>query len=236
MASKLMNGKTCGKEMANNVKACPGCGAKIKKPLFLRSWFIVLCVIFIIGAITACNGSTAATTTAVGSTKAQAATTSATTTATTKATTTIAASKVTYENFSSIKMGSALADVEALLGKGTEFTSSEVAGIKTVIYKWDGSLLSNLMVTIQNNIVSGKVQVGLKSGNENVNMEKYNQVKDGMTYDQVKAICGEGELSSQTKVMNTESLTYTWSNADFSSMSCTFSGNKMMMKVQMNLK
>jgi hypothetical protein len=240
MASRLFNFKTCGTKMTKNAKACPIYGAKNKKPLFLRLWFIVLCIIFTIGAITACSGGTTTTTTAAGATTAPkattAATTTATTTATTKATTTVAASKVTYEKFLSIKMGSALADVETLLGKGTEFTSSEIAGIKTIIYKWDGSMLSTLNVTIQNNVVSGKAQVGLKSGNENVNMEKYNQVKEGMTYEQVKAICGEGELSSQSKVVNIESLMYMWSNADLSSMSCTFSGSKMMMKVQMNLK
>lgn len=36
--------RACGKEMAKNAKACPHCGAKNKKPIFLRGWFIVVVV------------------------------------------------------------------------------------------------------------------------------------------------------------------------------------------------
>ena len=45
---KLMVCKTCGAEIAKNVKKCPQCGAKIKKP-FYKKWWFWLIVVLIIG-------------------------------------------------------------------------------------------------------------------------------------------------------------------------------------------
>lgn len=52
----------------------------------------------------------------------------------------------------------------------------------------------------------------------------------------VKAILGDGEIMSQTKIMDMESIMYSWTNKGGSNMNCTFSDNKMMMKAQFNLK
>lgn len=49
--SKMIECKTCGKEIAKNAKSCPGCGAKNKKPIFKRWWFIVIVLIVIIAAV-----------------------------------------------------------------------------------------------------------------------------------------------------------------------------------------
>lgn len=35
----------CGREIAKSAKACPGCGAKEKTPIYKRAWFIVIIVI-----------------------------------------------------------------------------------------------------------------------------------------------------------------------------------------------
>ena len=49
--SKMKKCKVCSKEIASNAKSCPGCGAKNKKAIYKRPWFIVLAIIIIIGAI-----------------------------------------------------------------------------------------------------------------------------------------------------------------------------------------
>lgn len=231
MASKMIKCKTCGADIASNAKACPSCGAKNKKPIFTKWWFWLL-VIIVIAAIAGGSG---------GGEKSSETSSDQTTALAMNETTTVAettkeASKITYENFLNIKMGSTLADVEALLGKGSELSSSEVSGIKTIIYQWNGSGLSNMNVTIQNDEVAGKAQLGLKDGNENVTLDKYNQVKEGMSFEEVTAILGEGELMSQTKILDMESIMYTWANSDGSNMNCTFTGDKMQMKAQFNLK
>ncbi len=49
--SKMIRCKTCGNEMDKNAKACPSCGAKNKKPIFKRWWFILIVLVVIIGAL-----------------------------------------------------------------------------------------------------------------------------------------------------------------------------------------
>ena len=52
--SKLKQCKSCGAEIAKSAKNCPQCGAKNKKPVYKRVWFILLCIIavfIIIGAL-----------------------------------------------------------------------------------------------------------------------------------------------------------------------------------------
>ncbi|MBI6064303.1 Ltp family lipoprotein [Clostridium perfringens] len=49
--SKMKKCKVCSKEIASSAKSCPGCGAKNKKAIYKRPWFIVLAIIIILGAI-----------------------------------------------------------------------------------------------------------------------------------------------------------------------------------------
>lgn len=199
---------------------------KIKKPFYKKWWLWVIVIIVIVVAIGSGGGSDKKTAN-TNSNK------SATTVENTKKE---EGTKITYENFLKIKMGAKLADVEAILGKGTEESSSELGGIKTAMYSWNGQGISNMNVTIQNDVVTGKAQLGLDSTDAKVTLEKYNQVKEGMSYDQVKGILGEGQIMSQTKLMDIESTMYSWINSDGSNMNCTFSGGKMALKAQFNLK
>jgi RNA polymerase subunit RPABC4/transcription elongation factor Spt4 len=47
---KMKQCKTCNNQIASNAKSCPNCGAKNKKPIYKRAWFIILAVI-IVGSI-----------------------------------------------------------------------------------------------------------------------------------------------------------------------------------------
>ncbi len=48
--AKLIQCKTCSKEIASNSKNCPSCGAKNKKPFYKKIWVWIV-VILIFGAI-----------------------------------------------------------------------------------------------------------------------------------------------------------------------------------------
>jgi len=51
MSEKLIKCKACGKEISENAKTCPGCGAKNKKPIYKKAWFWIIVIIIIgIGA------------------------------------------------------------------------------------------------------------------------------------------------------------------------------------------
>lgn len=187
-----------------------------KKTLFSKSWILLLAIVMLATCAGGCgNADKPSEKSNVENA------TSATTIATTAVETTMEDSKINYEDFLSVKMGSSLADVESILGKGIEQSSSEVSGLKTVIYQWNGTGFSNMNVTIQNDEVMGKAQVGLNDGNENVTLDMYNQVKEGMSFDEATAILGEGQLMSQAKILNMETLIYAWINSDGSNLSCT---------------
>ncbi len=48
--------KSCGAEIAKSAKVCPHCGAKNKKPVYKRPWFIVLIAIVVIAAVASIGG------------------------------------------------------------------------------------------------------------------------------------------------------------------------------------
>ena len=56
--SKLKECKVCFKEIALGAKSCPNCGAKNKKPLYKRPWFIVIAAFIIFGAFAGGDDST----------------------------------------------------------------------------------------------------------------------------------------------------------------------------------
>lgn len=49
--AKMTQCKSCSKEIASTAKSCPGCGAKNKKPIYKRPWFVVIAFFVIVGAI-----------------------------------------------------------------------------------------------------------------------------------------------------------------------------------------
>lgn len=51
MNKKMTNCKSCGKEIAKSAKVCPHCGAKNKKPIYKKWWFIFLIVVVLLVAI-----------------------------------------------------------------------------------------------------------------------------------------------------------------------------------------
>ncbi|WP_034849614.1 DUF3862 domain-containing protein [Clostridium hydrogeniformans] len=145
-------------------------------------------------------------------------------------------SKVNYDNFLKIGMGSSYEDVVKIIGEGQESSSSEVAGIKSTIYTWKGTGISNVTITIQNGAVTGKGQAGLNKNKADINLEKYNKVETGMSLKEVENILGEGTLVSRTKIMNSESDSYGWVNKDGSNSHISFQGDKVTTKAQFQLK
>ncbi|SFJ71288.1 DUF3862 domain-containing protein [Thermoflavimicrobium dichotomicum] len=71
--------------------------------------------------------------------------------------------EVTMKKFKKIKNGMSYEEVVRIIGfEGTEMSSSEVAGIKTVMYSWQNEDGSNMNAMFQNNKLTSKAQFGLK--------------------------------------------------------------------------
>ena len=92
-----------------------------------------------------------------------------------------------------------------------------------------------MTVTVQNNVVVEKSQLGLESIDSQITMDKYNQVENGISYEELTKILGEGVMLSQAKLNNIESSIYEYINKNESNASFTFSGGKLIGKSQYNL-
>ena len=55
-SGKMSVCKHCGAEIAVSAKMCPQCGGGNRKPGYKRGWFIALCVIVVIAAVSSCGG------------------------------------------------------------------------------------------------------------------------------------------------------------------------------------
>ena len=219
--SKLIKCKECNAEISSKAEVCPNCGAKNKKPFYKKIWFWVIIVILIAG-IGGASGSSDDTT----STNNQVA----------ENTTKKEETKVNYDNFLKVQMGQTYEEVVAILGEGKESSSSEVNNVSGKMYTWSGKGIANMNVTLVNGVVTGKAQLGLSENKYDITLEKYNQVKEGMSYEEVKAILGEGVITSESKILDITSTMYTYAKKNGSNATFTFSGGKLQAKAQFGLE
>lgn len=144
--------------------------------------------------------------------------------------------KVTMEKYLQVTMGMSYEDVKKILGDGIEQASVDAAGTNTKAYGWQNDDGTNMMVTLQNDKVTSKAQAGLGKNDAKVTLDKYNQIKEGMTVEEVKGILGEGQETSYTEMVGTKIEMYSWINFDGANMNATFQDGKMNMKAQFGLK
>lgn len=233
--SKMVKCKICGVGIEAKAKSCLNCGEVNHNLIGLKyvlgaMGVVSLLIIFIVGM--SANGTTDKKMNIGASTEKN-----------TEIASTISADEsknqdtaITYKNFLDIKMGESYEDVVKLLGNGEERSSSEIDGIQTNIYEWKQSGISYMTISIQNNVVVEKSQLGLESIDSQITMDKYNQVKKGISYEELSKILGEGEILSQAKLNDIDSSIYEYINKNESNASFTFSGGKLIGMSQYNLE
>lgn len=69
-----------------------------------------------------------------------------------------------------------------------------------------------------------------------ISLSQFNQIKDGMTYEQVSAIIGYGKLSSEYTYGKNKTQMYTWDAGLMKSVTCSFENNKLTSKTQFGLE
>jgi hypothetical protein len=71
--------------------------------------------------------------------------------------------EATMEEFKKIKNGMTHEEAVKITGfEGTEMSSTEIGGIKTVMYSWENDDGSNMNAMFQSNKLNTKAQFGLK--------------------------------------------------------------------------
>lgn len=145
---------------------------------------------------------------------------------------------LTMEKFKQIdKTTSYQKAVEILGSEGEQTSSSGSDSYKVEIYQWKGDDGEFIFLTFMNDKLTSKTQSGLsKRIDESVTLEKFDQIKNGMKYEDVSEILGEGDLQSGMYIMGTTVETYQWKPGDFSFASISFQNGKVSSKTQVGLK
>lgn len=153
---------------------------------------------------------------------------------------------LTEEKFNQIQNGMTYDEVKNIIGsEGTVMSESGEEGTQfhTAMYDWEtDGLFSSANFTFQGGKLINKAQMGVtETSDVSINIDEFNQIKNGMTYDEVvNIIGGEGNMISETGENGSEFYTVMYeykgegdfgANANF-----MFQGGKLQNKAQFGLK
>ncbi len=149
---------------------------------------------------------------------------------------------LTLDNFNKLKAGMKYDEVVKILGsEGSETSSSSIGKIELKSYKWEGEKFARIYVNFKNDEMTSKSQSGLGStsgsGDADITKAKYDEIKNDMSYEEVKKIIGsEGEQNSSSSSGSSTYSSYTWKGANYSRISISLKDDKVTSKRQSNLK
>ncbi|MEZ5344187.1 MAG: DUF3862 domain-containing protein [Pyrinomonadaceae bacterium] len=149
---------------------------------------------------------------------------------------------LTLDNFNKLKAGMKYEEVVKILGsEGSETSSSSVGKIELKSYKWEGDKFARIYANFRNDELTSKSQSGLGSssgsGEADITKAKYDQIKNDMSYEEVKKIIGsEGEQNSSSSSGSSTYSSYTWKGPNYSRISISLKDDKVTSKRQSNLK
>jgi outer membrane protein assembly factor BamE (lipoprotein component of BamABCDE complex) len=213
---------------------------KVKKSIFKRWWFWVAVVIIVGGVATGGGEEEVAT-----NEKAETAETA--TTEPKKEAAKSEAGILDEEKFNQIQNGMTYEEVVAIIGADGEVISEsgeKGTDLHTIMYEWkaEGGFGANANFMFQGGKLANKAQFGVvESSDVTVTLDEFNQVQNGMTYEEVVTVVGgEGNMLSETGEKGTDFYTIMYdykgkgdlgANANF-----TFQGGKLQNKSQFGLK
>lgn len=141
--------------------------------------------------------------------------------------------KVTFDDFSNLKLGDSYDNVVALIGEGEQVGSED----NLTSYRWVNSDSSVVSLTFEDNVLVGKIQNGLKAMNCNVTLEAYNEISEEEgTYDDMIAKLGEPQVMAENNLDGIEYVTYEYVNSDKSRAEFTVYDGMIVAKDQTNLQ
>ncbi len=154
-----------------------------------------------------------------------------------------ASDELTLDKFNELKTGMKYEDAVKILGsKGDETSSSSSGSSKYASYKWEGQGGASIRASFKNDALTSKSQSNLKASdgktaNADLTMAKYNQLENGMTYEEaVKIIGSEGSQTSSSSIGSYKSTSYKWEGEKYARIYLIFKDDKITSKSQSNLK
>lgn len=151
----------------------------------------------------------------------------------------ITTSRVTSINFNKLIPGMSYQTVTSILGEGQEKGNSTTGVTRT--YQWKASDSQYIEATFAYDKLVQKVQFGLESPESDsktsdITLTKYQQLKLGMTYEDVVAILGDGQEVENIKLGDVSQRTYRWKGEGSTSIAATFSNGRLAQYFQIGLE
>lgn len=149
------------------------------------------------------------------------------------------AKKCSMDDFMNIKLDSSYNDVIKILGNETRKDLDPDTNSKFYTCTWKNSDYSNIVISFNNNKVTGKSQSGLnRNSYSDISISKFNKLDKEITYENAEAILGKGNIVSEEKYGSNSQyiITYSWHNKDGGSIYLSFKNGKLLNKSKYNLK
>ena len=145
---------------------------------------------------------------------------------------------VNYDNFNKLKFDMSYDEAKGVMGgDGNETSSTKSGSYESKSYQWkDGA--KSVRASFRNGKLSRRNQTGLtdSDGKADISQAKFNEVKTGMSYDEVKKILGDGEVVSESRILKTTLTSYIWKGPKYSSIRTSFKNDELSNKYQSGLK
>ena len=148
------------------------------------------------------------------------------------------AANLTIESFNKIKFDMSYDEVKNIMGSdGDETSSSKSGNYESKTYQWKDEG-KRVITRFRNGKLASRNQFGLtgNDGTADIDMAKFNKLNLGMSYDDVKGVIGDGELSSESKIGKIVLASYVWKGAKFARIRLSFKDAKLSNKNQSRLK
>uniref|UniRef100_UPI00374E632E DUF3862 domain-containing protein n=1 Tax=uncultured Scardovia sp. TaxID=655654 RepID=UPI00374E632E len=214
-----------------------------KKRFYKRVWFWVLVVAVIAICIPLANSRN---TTPADSTHSPVENSAAKNNNTTGSDKTISQDEEFRKNFDSIKVGDLMksgeggsteSDVEKLLGKPFSSSTSDFQGVKTQINMWSKGSVSITVQFTDSKTVSKNITGFKFSRQPKLDINAYNTISDGSSYNDVVAKYGEPDGLNEMLVSGQRTVTAYWfTGAKSGSAVLTFTNGRLTSKSQSNLE
>ncbi|MDX9970347.1 MAG: DUF3862 domain-containing protein [Candidatus Gracilibacteria bacterium] len=113
-----------------------------------------------------------------------------------------------YKAFTSLKMGDSKDTVEKLLGEGKALEKDPFdTSVEPYEYTKDGSII---WINYKDGALVKRAIKENKDWSSAISKEDFAKIKEGMTYEEVKAVLGEGQITSESSSSSGTTITYFW--------------------------
>ncbi len=147
---------------------------------------------------------------------------------------------LSMDKFEKIELDMSYDQVKDIIGsEGNETSSTKSANYESSSYQWKGEKTASIRTRFRNSKLVSKSQSGMTSndGTADLTQAKFNEVKNGMSYAEVKTVLGsDGEMTRMSKIGDNTTASYTWKGKKFSRIIMTFKNDSLENKTQVGLK